>query len=200
MPEWKKSTVVAGLIAGAVLVSSGGCGKPFDVKPKPDRVEVTYKSRSESSGLILEATVVTDEDHLYDTFEANLILAGVLPIHTKISNPGTETMEIQKAVFEVRVDGNQTFKRISASKAYGKLINYYSISVYTKRGYAQSKEDFVAYGMDLTRSLKAGEAREGILFFPLPGDLIKTGSLTLLTKNLPGKNVDKKTPIELKLN
>ena len=178
---------------------TAGCGKPFIVQPKPGKGEGGYSNRTERAGVTVEAAALTDEDALYDTFEANVILAGLLPVRAKITNSGTETIAVSKASFEVQVGGKQRFKAVRASKAYDRLISFYGISIYTKRGYNQSKEDFSAYALDVKKSLAAGESREGLLFVLVPDDLIRGGDLILITKKLEAGSSKDKTPIEIEL-
>jgi hypothetical protein len=197
---FSKTSLVSGVLAlMALVMMTAGCGKPFNVKPKPASVGASYANRTERGGVTLEAEALTNEDELYDTFEANLILAGILPVRAKITNSGPDAIAIRNANFEVRVEGDRSYKLISASKAYGRLLNYYAISVYNKRGYTQSKGDFLAYAMDVKKSLAGKETREGLLFFPVPGELIKSGTLTLSTKKLQAGKLKNEMPIELKL-
>jgi hypothetical protein len=199
MPVSAKSKWPGFLTLTAFLLMTAGCGKPFNVQPKPGRVEGEYSNRTERAGVMVEAEALTDEDALYDTFEANIILAGLLPVRAKITNSGTESLAIRRATFEVRVAGSRSFKVISAGKAYGKLISYYGISFYNKRGYSQSKEDFSAYALDVKKSLAAGETRAGLLFFPVPDELIRGGDLTLITKKLAAGKSKDGMPIEVTL-
>ena len=67
-----------------------GCGKPFNVQPRPKVLPANYKVSAESGGITIEAEPVTDEDKLYDTFEANLLLASVLPIRLRLTNTQAE--------------------------------------------------------------------------------------------------------------
>lgn len=196
------STIGFLLLVGVVVLT--GCGKPFNVQPKPamppGSAAASYKASAEVAGVTIQAEAITDEDYLYDTFEANLIMAGILPVRARVTNASADSARLKDAKFEIHPAGSRPFKLISAGKAYGKLMDYYAISVYNKRGYAQSKEDFLAYAMDVKKNLDAGERREGLLFFAIPTEIIRKGGLRLVTRELKVGNVKHKTPVELILN
>src|SRR5215204_866706 len=94
-----------------VVATFLGCGgQPFDVKTRPDTPPVATGARAQSLGIIIQAEAITDEDFLNDTFDANLILAGVLPVQAMIRNEGQEPVNLKKAKFEVRPSAGRNFK------------------------------------------------------------------------------------------
>lgn len=184
------------LLAGCLCC----CGKPFDVKPKnsvSNTPPVNYTATAETNGLTVSAEAVTDEDYLFDTFDANLILAGVLPVQVKLSNAGAEKVELKDAKFELRAADNHTFKQMDAEKVYKRLRKYYGIIIYNKHGNSEAKTDFKSYALDSKGSIKAGEVRDGMLFFSVPTEIIHHGNLTLVARKLP--HIKNGPPIELKL-
>jgi hypothetical protein len=174
------------------------CGKPFNVQPKPKVTTANYQVSAQSNGVTIDAEAMTDEDKLYDAFEANLILAGVLPVQVRLTNSQTETVELKSARFTIKAQ-NQTFKSIDAKAAYKRLMKYYSISVYNKAGYKASREDFSAYEINIKNRLAASEQREGLMFFAVPDDVIKNGDLMLAIAKLNAANVKNAPPVELRL-
>jgi hypothetical protein len=124
------------IFATLLLVLLQACGgKPFNVKPKPDLPPAEPGAAAATGGLRLEAAAVTDEDFLYETFDANLILAGLLPVRVTVSSRETEPVDLSKAKFEIKTPDGRTHKAISANSAFKKLISYYGISTYSKEGY-----------------------------------------------------------------
>src|SRR5215212_7462283 len=75
-------------VALVIAAQSSGCGgKPFNVREKPFKVREgtnmpppTFGARAEAGAVTIQAEAVRDEDFLYETFDANLILAGLLPV------------------------------------------------------------------------------------------------------------------------
>src|SRR5262245_36302775 len=106
----------------AFLALLAGCGKPFNVKPKPDKVVANYHARAEINGLTIEAAALRDENYLYDNFEANPHLADLLPVRIRVVNTGPEGVALKDAKFELRqAEKGSRFQLVSASRAYEKL-------------------------------------------------------------------------------
>jgi hypothetical protein len=184
-----------------LLMTLAGCGgKPFNVKARPDTPPPLNGARVEGAGFIIEAEPVTDEDHLYDTFDANLILAGVLPVHVKLTNGAQDSIDTAKAKFEIRAGPKQSYKAIAPRDAYKKLISYYEISTYSKSGYKESRDDFASHALDMTRPLAAGESRQGLVFFAVPAEVARQAGLTLVARRLGKKDSRGDQAFELKLN
>ncbi|HEY7545234.1 MAG TPA: hypothetical protein VID27_10145 [Blastocatellia bacterium] len=177
-----------------------GCGKPFNVKPRPDTPPHVAGASATVSSIALEAEAVKDEDYLYDTFEANLLMAGVLPVRVRIANRGTEPVSLKKSRFEVRSDEPRAYKAITAGEAFNRVFSFYGISVYSKSGYRESKDDFLSHAIDLNSPLAGGESREGLMFFPVPDDITRRPGLKLVARRLRSGEKKSDSAIELKLN
>ncbi|MEW6208129.1 MAG: hypothetical protein AB1631_07165 [Acidobacteriota bacterium] len=182
-----------------VFLLLSGCGKPFNVKPRPDTPPPIAGPSAEVSAITLEAEAVTDEDYLYDTFEANLLMAGVLPVRLRVTNRGAEQVSLKKSRFEILSAEPRSYKSIKAGEAFNRVFAFYGISLYTKRGYKESKSDFLSHAIDLSAPLAAGESREGLIFFHVPDDIARSPGLRLAARRL---DTDKKSDaaVELKLN
>lgn len=159
----------------------------------------TFTARAEAGPVTIQAEAVTDEDFLFDTFDANLILAGVLPVGVMITNSGQEPLDLKKAQFEIRMQGNRSFKSVEAKRAFKRLLSYYEISIYSKSGYRDSQRDFFSYSLDLNRPLAPGESREGMIFFLVPVNAARGAEITLIARRLDVKRAKNNDAIELKL-
>jgi hypothetical protein len=189
--------IISSLLALAQVAGCGG--KPFNVQPRPAQPPIS-NAGTEVEGLTIQAEAVADENYLYDTFDANLILAGILPVRVRVTNSRTEPFKIDEARFEVRASSNRTYKSMEPKKAYERLISYYGISTYSKDGYREARSDFASYGLDLSGSLGEGESRQGILFFPVPDDQIRAGGLTLIAQRLEARESKSKAKVEIRLD
>ena len=195
MPRLK---IVAPLLL--LVASLPACGgKPFNVKPRPDVPAADYDVKAAAGELTVHAEAVWDEDFLYETFDANLILAGVLPVRVMVANGAQEPVDLKKAKFEIRAAG-RAYKAISAKSAFEKMISYYGITTYSKPGYKESQADFASHALDLASPLGAGESRQGMLFFQVPAEAARGAGLTLVARRLDAKKQKADSPIELKLN
>jgi hypothetical protein len=186
------------LIVFTLLLLTGCGGKPFNVKTEVMLPAISNAPVVESQGVRLQAAAVRNEDYLLSTFDANLILAGVLPVNVTVTNRGAQPLDLRKSRFQVRAPDGHTYKAADVSRAYKQLIKYYGISTYSKGAYKQSQEDFAAYALDLSRPLAMGESRQGMLFFILPDRAIQAAGLNLIGVHL-GASGSSGT-VELKLD
>ena len=181
-----------------MMITIVGCaGRPLEVKSKVDLPSAPGATvRAESSGVSIQAEVIRDEDFLNDTFDANLILAGVLPVRLRATNQGQEPIDLSKARFEIKTSGGRSYKSAEAKKAFKRLIAYYEISTYSKVGYKESQDTFMNYALDLTKPLGGGESREGLVFFIVPDTVAQVSGLKMIASRLDRKG----GAVELNLN
>jgi hypothetical protein len=187
------------------LVITGCGGKPFEIRERPFKIKEGREAppvniaRAKSDQIEIEAEAIRDEDYLYETFNANLILAGVLPIRLELVNQGQGPVDLSKAQFEIKVADGRGYKMADAKKAFKRLMSYYEISTYSKSGYKESQEDFASYSLDFTKPLGAGESREGLVFFIVPDAITQTTGVTMAASRLDRKQ-SKSATVELRLN
>jgi hypothetical protein len=181
----------------ALIGSFLGCGKPFNVKRQPDLPPANYVAKAAVDVLSIQAQAITDEDLLYDTFDANLIVAGVLPVRTMLTNSGAQPIDVQKARFEIRAPSGRSFKSVKPRDAFKRLVAYYEISAYNKAGYKESLNDFTEFGFNTSTPLGAGKSREGVLFFLIPNETSSKAGLMLVVSKLDSRQSG---AVELNLN
>ncbi len=192
--------LVPGGVFVLVAVVALGCGKPFNVKTQPDLPPANYSNTATADNISVQAKALTDEDFLYDTFDANLLLAGILPVRIMLTNSGAENVDLKEAHFEVHATTGSSFKAVSERQAFKRLIRYYEISTYNKAGYKESLEAFSAYGLDTRMPLAAGQSRQGLVFFSMPSEAARGGGLTLVVTRLETAPSSSRGQLELKLN
>ena len=190
---------VAGSSTLLLAAVAFGCGRPFNVKSQPDLPPARYAAKATVDAVTVAAQAITDEDFLYDTFDANLISAGVLPIRVMLTNSSAETVDLKNARFEVQ-SGTRRFKGVNAQKAFKRLISYYGISAYSKSGYRESLEAFSAYALDLTTPLGGSQSRQGLVFVLMPEEAARETGLTMVIAKLNGKQDGDRGSVALKLN
>jgi len=179
-----------------ILLLFAGCGsKPFNVKTEVKLPALAGVRVLETAAIRMQAAAVRDEDYLLSTFDANLILAGVLPVNVMMTNRGAQPLDLHKARFELRTADGHTYKAAEANRAYKRLVDYYGISSYSKGAYKESRGDFAAYALDLSKPFAMGESRQGMVFFILPDRAIQATGLKLI-----GVLLDASDTVELELD
>jgi hypothetical protein len=191
------------LAAGSALLlfaaAACGCGRPFNVNTQPTLPPASYAAKATVDSVAVEAQAITDEDFLYDNFDANLISAGVLPVRVMLTNSAGEAIDLKSARFEIEAHAGR-FKAVNARKAFKRLISYYGISAYSKSGYNESLDAFAAYAFDVATPLAGGQSRQGLLFFLVPGEAAREAGLTMVIGKLSSKQPGGRTGVALKLN
>jgi hypothetical protein len=190
---------VCGAVVSIVAITLG-CGKPFNVKQQPELAPVSYAAKASADGISIQARAITDEDFLYDTFDANLISAGVLPVRVMLTNLADHAVDLQKAGFEIRAPAGRSFKAVDARRAFKRLISYYEIKVYNKSGYKKSLEAFSSYALDVKTPLAAGQSRQGLIFFSTTSESARAMGLTLVVSGWSSNASRERGAVELRLN
>ena len=191
--------LAAGSAALLLAAAAFGCGRPFNVKTQPALPPANYAAKATAGGVAVEAQAITDEDFLYDTFDANLISAGIIPVRVMLTNSGGETVDCKNARFEIETQSKR-LKAVGARKAFKRLISYYGISVYSKSGYNESLEAFASYALDVGTPLAGSQSRQGLVFFLVPAEAVRQAGLTLVIGKLNSKQPDGRAGVSLKLN
>ncbi len=191
--------IAAASLAALFAAASIGCGRPFNVKTQPGLPPANYAAKASVDGIAIEARAMTDEDLLFETFDANLILAGVLPVRVMMTNSGGEAVDCKKARFEIETQSKR-YKAVDPRKAFKRLISYYGISAYTKSGYKESLDAFTSYEFDLRTTLAGAESRQGLMFFLMPAEAARRQGLTLTVAKLGTKGSGRRADIALTLN
>ena len=204
-PPGSLQPLVLTFVLSLIPVVTGCGGKPFEIRERPFKIKegreapLVNIARAKSDQIEIEAEAIRDEDYLYETFNANLILAGVLPIRLELVNRGREPIDLSRARFEIKAADGRGYKMADAKKSFKRLISYYEISTYSKSGYKKSQEDFASYSFELNKPLGAGESREGMVFFIVPEPVVQMPGVTLVASRLDRKQ-SKSAAVELKLN
>jgi len=189
------------LAASSVLLllasAQFGCGRPFSVKTQPNLPPASYSAKATVESVAIEAQAMTDEDFLYDTFDSNLISAGVLAVRVMLTNSGGEAFDLKGARFEIEARAGR-FKAVEARKAFKRLISYYEIKAYSKSGYTESLDAFAAFALDVATPLAAGQSRQGLVFFLASSEAAREKGLTMTIGKLNSKQAG--AGASLKLN
>jgi hypothetical protein len=180
------------------VITSGSCGGAlFKVTPVVDLPPLPDSSKTASAGgiTIRIAPLLTDEES-QELFEANLPVAGLLPVRIELIHESGIPVETKRARFRLRDGEGGEWKAVSAKQASSRILKANGISAYNPNSRKQFEKEFGAYEIDLKTPLTNAErSRQGFLFFQSPNKEPVTSprGLILIVERLP-------QPVEIKLN
>jgi len=187
--------LAAYLTAALLLFAAAGCGSLYKVKPVVEAPLPETARNGEAGGLRLRAAPLLTDEESQELFEANLPLAGLLPVKVEMSNQGSEPVELKRARFRVRDAEGREWKMRSAKDVVSRILSDNNITLYNPRSRKAFETAVRAYALDTTRPLGAAERRQGLLFFQTPKkeQVRRPGGLTLYIEKL-------QQPLEVQLN
>lgn len=165
MTRWKLVTISAVLL----LVSACG-GALYKVKPVVELPPMTGAVKSGRAGglVVAVAPLLSDEDS-QQLFEANLPLAGVLPLRVEVGYESGVPMELKKARFRLRDASGKDWKLLTSKQAISRVMKANEVYTYNPNSRKQFEVEFGAYYLDLKTPLTPNERkRHGFLFFQTP--------------------------------
>jgi hypothetical protein len=189
-----------GFVLVMLLAFVASSCKPFKVKPRIEVPRAANEAQAETNGVAFRASVVRDEDWLNDTFDANLILAGIVPVRVEVKNARKTPVELRKARFELKTGDGRTFGSVDAGSAFKRALSYYELSAWSKALYKESRADFASYALDTKAPAAAGESRQGLIYCLLRGDSARDGGFTLVISRLESSDAKSAGRVELKLD
>jgi len=196
--NFKYSNVVLLVFCASLTLIVSACGGAlFKVKPIVELppLDGTVKSASAGGVTIKVAPLLSDEES-QDLFEANLPLAGVLPLRVEIEHESGVPVELKPARFRLRDAEGKDWKLLSPKQAISRILKANDVYVYNPNSRKQFEKEFISYGLDLKTPLSSADRRrQGFLFFQTPKKepVASPRGLVLLGERLP-------QPVEIVLN
>lgn len=166
MIRWKPSL----LFAAALLLGSSCGGALYKVTPVVELPPLTGEVKGGTAGglIVAVAPLLTDEES-QDLFEANLPLAGVLPMRVELGYESGVPVEIKKLRFRLRDAAGGEWKLLNPKQAISRVLKTNEVYAYNPNSRKQFEEEFGAYGLDLKTPLTPGDKkRQGFIFFQTP--------------------------------
>ena len=187
--------ICAGVIS--LLLTSACGGSLYKVKPVVELPPMTGELKSASGGgvNVIVAPLLTDED-TQDLFEANLPLAGVLPVRLELDYESGVPVEIEKARFRLRDGAGREWKLLKPKQAISRVLKANEVYAYNPHSRKQFEAEFVSYALDVKTPLSPNDRRRsGFLFFQTPGKepVASPRGLTLVIERLP-------QPVQISIN
>ena len=150
------------------LVGASSCSGPlFKVKPVAGIPPMPATAASVNLGSIsFRATPLLTDEESQELFEANLQLAGLLPVRVEISHNGGDAIEMKKIRFRLSDATDTKWKAISIKQAIGRILKANGVSLYNPSSRKTFETEFRAYELDLKTPLTHNEGRrQGLIIF-----------------------------------
>lgn len=177
------------LLAVSVLLWSSCTGSLFKVKPVTALPPLPPNTRSaDAGGVTIRVAPLLGDEESQELFEANLPVAGVLPLRVEFVFQSGVPVEVKRARFRLRDSQNREWKLLSAKSAASRIRKANGVTLYNPNSLKQFEKEFTAYGIELKTPLSSADPRRhGFLFFQTPDKRPVTSSqqLTLTVERLP---------------
>jgi hypothetical protein len=179
------------------LLTASCSGSLFKVKPTSEIPAMPASAASANVGSLSfrAAPLLTDEE-TQELFEANLQLAGLLPVRLEIAHNSGEAVEIKKLKFRLHDEANTEWKLISAKQAISRILKANGVFAYNPNSRKTFEKEFRAYEFNLKDPVTHAEGkRHGLLIFQSAkkDPVSSPKNLTLTIEGLA-------QPVSLKLN
>ena len=195
--QMNKRLLANAVLAGIVALTASCGSSLFRVKPVTELPALPDNSRSASAGgVTVRVAPLLSDEQAQELFEANLPLAGVLPVRLEMVFESGVPIDVKRARFRLRDARGLEWKLISPKNAVSRILKANEVFAYNPNSRKQFEKEFAAYGIELKEPLTASERRrQGFLFFQTPkGEPVTTGAgLVLTIERLP-------QPVEIKLD
>lgn len=182
------------LLTAYCLLFTTACGSLYKVKPAVNAPLPDDAKESSSNLISVRAVPLLTDEESQDLFEANLPLAGILPVRVEIENKSVGAVDLKKARFSLRDSSGREWKNLSVKNTVKRVMKANGIYVYTPASKQEFLDGLNSHALNLSAPLNQNEKRQGILFFQTPKKEPVEKSLGLILK------VEKLTSIELRLN
>ena len=173
----------------ALVVTTSCSGSLFKVKPAAELPPLPANTRTaDAGGVTLRVAPLLSDEETQELFEANLPLAGVLPVRIELAFQSGVPVELKRARFHLRDEQNREWKLLTPKSAISRIMKANGLTLYNPNSRKQFEQEFGAYAIDLKTPLSTGEPRrQGFLFFQTPDKQAVTAAqkLTLTVERLP---------------
>jgi hypothetical protein len=183
------------LLLLAALAGASCGGSLYKVKPVVDAPVGSTNGEAVAASVHVRAVPLVSDEESQELFEANLPLAGLLPVRVEIDNEGGEPLMFKRVRFHLRDQTGKEWKYRTAKQSVSRILDANGVYLYNPNARATFATDFRAHAFELETPLAPGQARRGLIFFQTPKKEPVEGArgLVLSIEGLP-------QALELRLN
>ncbi len=158
---------IASLAPLLCLLFSSCSNSLFKVKPASELPALPTSAASANVGTLTfrAAPLLTDEE-TQELFEANLQLAGLMPVRVEIVHNSGDAMDLRKLRFHLHDASNADWKMISSKQAISRILKANGVFLYNPNSRKTFEKEFRAYELDLKTPLAHADGkRQGLVIF-----------------------------------
>jgi len=156
--------------AAVLLLTTSCAGSLFKVKPVVELSPLAGDVKSAGGGgvTVRVAPLLSDEES-QELFEANLPLAGILPVRLELVFASGVAVETRKVRVRLKDGEGREWQLLTPKAALSRILKANDVYAYNPSSRKQFEQDFTAYGIDLKSPLSNTERRhQGFVFFETP--------------------------------
>jgi hypothetical protein len=190
--------IIVQLLALTLTISLAGCGGSlYKVAPAPNASAPLIEGAkgTEVGGISVRAIPLVTDEESQELFEANLLLAGLLPVRIELNNNANTPLDFKRVRFHLRDDTGREWKARTPKQSVARILDANEIYLYNPNSRKKFLEAFTRHTLNTATPLATAERRQGLIFFQTPKKeaVASPRNLTLSIEGLP-------QPIELRLN
>jgi hypothetical protein len=147
-----------------------GCGGAlYRVAPLPGGLQpLPPSSRNESFDL---GAAFYDGDWSLTQFDANLPMAGILPVELRFANRGEWKIDFSSSPFELRQRDGRVLKQLAPEEALRRVMRFYGNRFYLINAHKVTRQRYQEIHFPMVGGISPNEERHGILFFEIPREV-----------------------------
>jgi hypothetical protein len=177
-----------------LTIALGACGGSlYRVKPVVEAPASATTGTISAGGVRLSAVPLLRDEESQSLFEANLLLAGLLPVRVEIASDNGAPLAFKRVRFRLRDQSGKEWKYRTAKQVVSRILEDNAVFLYNPNSRAAFERAFSTHALDLQSPLT--NTRRGLIFFQTPKkDAVESPhNLVLSVEGLP-------QPLELRLN
>jgi hypothetical protein len=178
------------LAVWAAFWTVGCTTEPFRVAAKVEGAppETLSPPVAALAGTTVRARALRDEHESLERFDANHLLAGVMPVEIRLENNAPTTINVTSFRYRLLDETGRELKRLELKDAVNRLLKYYDVRAYSVDGFNTFQEKYARQALPKTGDVAPGDFVQGLAFFQLPaGSRNFTQPLTLVVESRSGK-------------
>lgn len=168
LPSFRIAASLA-LLLFAALAGASCTNSLFKVKPLSEMPAMPATAASLNVGSVtFRAAPLLSDEQTQELFEANLQLAGLLPVRLEMTHNGGDAIEVKKLRLKLSDAAGAQWKLISSKKAISRIMDANGIKLYSPNARKNFEQEFRAYEFDLKTPF-AEPKRQGLIIFQSSG-------------------------------